>query len=126
MKSLKIALAAVMLLAAAPALAHHNANAQYDTAREMQITGTLMELRDIAPHAVWQVRTVDPVTKAQTDWRFEAMGNAALRRIGVKLKTDFKVGGNYGYIYVPARDGTSTGLISAIIINGQTFRMVRF
>ena len=66
------------------------------------------------------------MTKAQTTWRFEAMENAALSRIGVRLKTDFDVGGTYGYIYVPARDGSHTGLISAVIIKGQTVRMVRF
>ncbi len=48
-KSAWISMTAVAaVLFAAPAIAHHNANAQYDNSKEFEVTGTLVELRDIA------------------------------------------------------------------------------
>ena len=65
MKNLKTLLAVVSLgIAASPALAHHNANAAYNTAVQVQRTGPLIELRDIEPHAVWKFAVVDKETKA--------------------------------------------------------------
>ena len=123
-----IAAAAVSaaVLAGAPAYAHHNANAQYDTSKELSVTGTLVELRDIAPHAQWKVTVVDPVTHKQAAWAFEAMGSNGLRRMGIAVKTDFRPGGQYVFSYVPARDGSNSGFVSAVTINGKKYQMVKF
>ena len=125
MKILKAALAAVVITAT-PALAHHNANAQYDNSKETSVVGTLTEVRDIAPHAQWRVTVVDPVTKKQTPWAFEAMGNNALRRLGIMVKTDFRPGQQYTFYYTPARDGSNTGFITGVTINGKKFTIVKF
>jgi hypothetical protein len=129
MKSLKIALAlavAALAFAAVPALAHHNANAQYDNSKETSAVGTLMEVRDIAPHAQWKVTVTNPTTKAQTSWLFEAMGNNALRRLGIAVKTDFRPGQQYTFFYTPARDGSNMGFITGVTINGKKFQIVKF
>ena len=127
MKKLKPLLAAALLgLAATPALAHHNANAAYDTSREIQRTGPLIEIRDIAPHARWKFMVVDPATKAQTMWDLEAMGNAQLRRLGLRVRDDLKPGTVVTYIFTPSRDGSNTGLLTALILDGKTYRMATF
>jgi len=118
--------AALCAAAAAPAYAHHNANAAYDNSKELSLTGTLTELRDIAPHAQWKVTAVDPVTRKQSDWRFEALGNNALRRLGIAVKTDFKTGDQYTFFYTPARDGSNSGFISAVTIKGKKYQIVKF
>ena len=43
--------AAAITVTAVPAMAHHNANAQYDNSKEFSVLGTLTEFRDIAPQA---------------------------------------------------------------------------
>ena len=127
MRPLKVLLAACVFgLAAAPALAHHNANAAYDTSREIQRTGPLVEIRDIAPHARWKFVVIDPVTKAQTQWDLEAMGNAQLRRLGLRVREDLKPGTVVTYIFTPSRDGSNTGLLTALILDGKTYRMATF
>jgi len=127
LKTFKIVLAsAAIAMAAAPAMAHHNANAQYDNTKETSVTGTLMEVRDIAPHAQWKVMVVNPTTKAQVPWAFEAMGNNALRRLGIAVKTDFKPGQQYTFFYTPARDGSNQGFITAVVINGKKYQIVKF
>ena len=125
MKLLKPVVAAAAALVATSALAHHNANAQYDNSKEFQIVGTLKEIRDVAPHAQWTITAVNPATHAQTTWRFEAAGNNALRRMGVQIKTDLRVGQSYTYFYTPARDGSNTGFLTAIIINGQKYTIFK-
>ena len=127
MRMLQAALAAAAIaLMAVPAVAHHNANAQYDNSKETSVVGTLLEVRDVAPHAQWRVMTVNPTTKAQTPWQFEAMGNNALRRLGIMVKTDFRVGQQYTFFYTPARDGSNTGFITAVTINGKKLQIVKF
>ena len=127
MKRLEI-IAAVFAIGvtASPALAHHNANAQYDTSREVTKTGALVEIRDISPHARWKFVVTDPVTKAQTPWMLEALGNAQLRRLGLSVKEDFKPGRTMGYVFTPARDGSNTGLLTAVILDGKTYRIITF
>ncbi|MEI6282563.1 MAG: DUF6152 family protein [Alphaproteobacteria bacterium] len=117
--------AAAITVTAVPTMAHHNANAQYDNSKEFSVLGTLTEFRDIAPHAQWRVTSVDPATKAQKAWAFEALGANGLRRMGVAVKTDFKVGQSYTFFYTPARDGSNSGFITAVVINGKKYQMVR-
>ncbi len=68
---------------------------------------------------------MNPQTKAQTNFQFEALGNNALRRVGIQVKQDIKVGRQYGFVYSPARDGSNTGFLSAIVINGKKFQIVK-
>ena len=112
----------VLALTAVPALAHHNANAQYDNAKEMTVTGALIEMKDIRPHAQWKV-SVPGANGQAVVYNFEAQGGAALRRIGINVKTDLKPGQTYTYIFSPARNGNPQGFLSAIVINGKRFQI---
>ena len=127
MKPLKPLFAAALLgLAATPALAHHNANAPYNTAIQIQRTGPLIELHDVAPHARWKFAVVDPVTKAQSVWTLEGVNSSELHRMGLLVRTDLKPGSTMTFIFSPSRDGSDTGLLKAIIIEGKTYRLATY
>ena len=124
MKTVISALTAALLLAATAASAHHNVNAQFDNAKELQIVGTLSEIRDVAPHAQWKAMVVDPKTKVQSTFNFETQGANTLRRFGLSMKTDVKVGRTYTFVYSPARDGSNNGFMTALIIDGKRYQIV--
>jgi len=127
MKNLKTLLAVVSLgIAASPALAHHNANAAYNTAVQVQRTGPLIELRDIEPHAVWKFAVVDTQTKAQTVWTLEGVNSSELHRMGLLIRQDLKPGSSMTYIFSPSRDGSNTGLLKAVIIGSKTYRLATY
>jgi hypothetical protein len=109
---------------AAPVSAHHNANAQYDNSKEMTVTGVLLEMKDIRPHAQWKVAV--PAANGQTtEYNFEAQGGTALRRVGLNVKTDLKPGQTYTFTFAPARNGAPQGFLSAITINGKHFQITK-
>ena len=118
---LNICAVAALAFSAAPALAHHNANAQYDNSKVDRVTGTLTEIRDISPHAQWKLVSVDPQTKQQITWSFESVSNANLRRLGIEVKKDLRIGNTITIIYTPARDGSKTGFLTGVVIGGKEF-----
>ena len=125
-KIIEVMMVALAIFAAAsPSLAHHNANAQYDNSRRTTVTGALIEMRDIQPHAQWKVSVPGP-NGAATVYNFEAQGGASLRRAGISVKTDLKAGQTYTYIFSPARDGSPTGFLSDIIINDKKYTIAVF
>ena len=119
------ALAAALMLVATTASAHHNANAQYDNTKEFEVTGTLTEVRDVAPHAQWKAMIVDPKTKAQALFNFETQNANNLRRLGLSMKTDVKVGKTFTFVYSPGRDGSNTGFLTALVVDGKRYQILR-
>ena len=118
------AIVAVLSAVAAPAMAHHNVNGAYFSEKTSTGSGVLLEVKDIAPHAHWIFGVTGPNGQVQK-WDFETVGNAALRRLGVKIKDEFKVGDTYAYSYSPSRDGSNTGFLTSITINGRTLKIVQ-
>jgi hypothetical protein len=108
----------------APAFAHHNANAQWQTDKRLELTGTLKEVRDMAPHSQWAFDVRDASGKVNT-WHFEAVQNAALRRQGIIVKQQIKPGTTYKLVYSPSRDGSNSGFLIAIYIDGKRVDFVR-
>jgi hypothetical protein len=117
-----LAVGAALVSIAAPAVAHHNANAQYDNSKEMTVTGALIEMKDIRPHAQWKV-SVPGANGQAVVYNFEAQGGTALRRVGINVKTDLKPGQTYTYTFSPARNGSPSGFLSAIVIGGKRFQI---
>ena len=115
----KAALAVVVVASlSVPAWAHHSANAQFDTSKEESLTGTLLELKDINPHSRWFVAVKTP--KGQVEkWEFEGVSPTALRRQGVKVKEEIKVGEIYKFTFAPTWDGSKSGLLVAMDIRGR-------
>lgn len=121
---LSLAAAAAISVAGTPVLAHHSANAQFDTSKEKTLSGVLVEMKDINPHSRWFV-DVKAANGQVEHWEFEGVSPTALRRQGVKVKEEIKAGETYEFTYAPAWDGSKTGLLTAMVINGRHVQYVK-
>jgi hypothetical protein len=82
--------AALMLLLAITASAHHSFAGQFDPNSSMEIEGELIEIRWANPHAHLKVRTVDKTGKVVV-WTLETAGASQMVRSGV-LREHLKIG----------------------------------
>jgi hypothetical protein len=115
--------AIVSLLAAMPTYAHHSANAEFDTQKEMTITGTLTKLENVNPHSWWYLDVKGADGKVQP-WKLESNSPAGLIRLGVKVKTDIKVGDTLTFRISPAwkdPEDAKLGWMRALTVNGKEF-----
>ena len=119
------AIAFTLIIGATAASAHHNANAQFDNSKSIESTGTLTEVRDTAPHAQWKAMLIDPKTKAPALFQFETQNANNLRRLGLSMKTDIIVGKTFTFIYSPGRDGSNTGFLTALVVNGKRYDIIK-
>ena len=127
-KTTVIASAAVLalLVIGAPAIAHHSANAEFDTTKEFTITGTLTKVENVNPHSWWYV-DVKAADGKVTSWKLESLSPSGLIRQGLKVKTDMKIGDTYSYRISPAwKDpaGVKLGFMRSITVNGKEFVVV--
>jgi hypothetical protein len=113
-----------ILTLSVPVMAHHSANAQFDTTQEFILTGVLTELRDINPHSIWQIDVKGEDGKV-TAWKLEGVNPNALRRLGLSIKNDLKIGGTYSFTVAPSRDGSKYAFLKAVTINGKLFQMIQ-
>ena len=123
-----IASAAVLalLVIGAPAMAHHSANAEFETTKEFTITGTLTKVENVNPHSWWYV-DVKAADGKVTSWKLESLSPSGLIRQGLKVKTDMKIGDSYSYRISPAwKDpaGVKLGFMRSITVNGKEFVVV--
>lgn len=79
--SLLCGLAAVLGLAAVPALAHHSFAAEYDAAKPVTLTGTVTKVEWMNPHARFYIDVKDDAGKV-TNWEFELGSPNGLMRRG--------------------------------------------
>src|SRR5437660_10467661 len=86
--------------------AHHSEAAQFDVSKEFVLTGVLTELHEINPHSIWlvDVKEGDGDGKV-TSWKLEGVSANNLRRLGLSIKNDLKIGGTYAFTCAPSRDG---------------------
>ena len=114
------------LLACAPAVAHHSANAQFDTKQDLMITGVVTKVENINPHSWWHVDVKGPDGKV-TSWRLESLSPNGLIRQGLKVKSDIKIGSTYEFRIAPAwkdPEGSKMGFMKAITVNGKEYVVV--
>ena len=113
--------------AAAPALAHHSANAEFDTQKEFSISGVLTKVENVNPHSWWYVDVKAPNGKV-TSWKLESLSPSGLIRQGLKVKTDIKIGDTYSFRISPAWKDTEPawklGFMKAITFNGKEYVVV--
>lgn len=115
-----------LLTIGAPAMAHHSANAEFDTQKDFTITGVLTKVENVNPHSWWHVEVKGPDGKI-TSWKLESLGPAGLIRQGLKVKTDLKIGDTYSYRISPAwKDpvGEKLGFMRSITVNGKEFVVI--
>jgi hypothetical protein len=109
---------------AAPALAHHSANSQFDTSKEFILTGVLTELEEVNPHSQWHV-DVKAADGTVTSWKLEGVSPNNLRRAGIRVKDDLKIGGTYSFTVAPSRDGSHIAFLKAVSVNGRVVQMIQ-
>jgi hypothetical protein len=125
-KKTVIASAAVLalLVIGAPAIAHHSANAEFDTTKELTITGTLTKVENVNPHSWWYVDVKSPDGKV-TPWKLESNSPSGLIRLGLKVKSEVKVGDTISFRISPAwkdhPDGAKMGWMRALTVNGKEY-----
>src|SRR5262245_28189768 len=117
------AMSLCVLALGVPVSAHHSAAAQFDTTQEFVLTGVLTELQEINPHSIWHVEVKEADGKV-TAWKLEGVNPSTLRRLGLSIKNDLKVGGTYGFTCAPSRDGSKYAFLKAVTVNGKKFQMV--
>jgi len=120
------AAAFLAFLAASPALAHHSANAEFDTTKEFTITGTLTKLENVNPHSWWYVDVKGADGKV-TSWKLESNAPAGFIRLGLKIKDQVKIGDTYSYRIAPAwkdPEGVKLGWMKALTVNGKEYVLV--
>ena len=118
---LKVAAFTTATLLATTAGAHHAVNAQFDVTKNVTLTGELQKVEIINPHSYihFNVKGADgKITK----WSIETGAPGALKRAGLSMRDELKVGKTYKFVICPSRNGTPTGLMSGITLpNGKSF-----
>jgi hypothetical protein len=107
-------------------MAHHSANAQFDTKQDIKLVGVVTKVENINPHSWWHVTVTGPDGKA-VSWKLESLSPNGLIRQGVRVKTDIKLGGTYEFRIAPAwkdPEGEKLGFMKALTINGKEYVVV--
>jgi hypothetical protein len=97
--------AAVLLVTAIRASAHHSFAAEYDEDKLITVSGSVSKFEWTNPHALLSVRGTDSAGKAGT-WKFEMGSPGSLESLGWK-KTDLKTGDRITVEGYAAKDGSN-------------------
>ena len=105
---------AAVLLASAPARAHHSFAAEFDITKPVTLEGVLTKMEWVNPHG-WIYVDVKKTDGTVEHWAIEAGGPTQLLRRGLR-KTDFPSGIEVKITGYRSRDGSTTA-------NGQSVTM---
>ena len=94
-----------LLISAAPILAHHSFEAEYDSKKPIQVQGTVTKMEWTNPHARFYVDVKEESGKV-TNWNFELGSPNVLKRQGWN-RDSLKVGDNVTVEAYMAKDGTN-------------------
>ena len=120
MKTKLIAAVSALVLTAVggSAFAHHAVNAVFDVDKEGSFTGTLAKMDNVQPHSFWYFIVQKPGGKVDK-WVLEGPSPGNLRRSGLKMKEDVKVGKQFTVFYNTSRDASNTGYIRGVVVQGK-------
>ena len=102
--------AAGMIAAAIPALAHHASQAEFDKNSPKTIVGVLTRVQWTNPHVRWYLDIKDDKGEVST-WMIQGSGPGAYKANGISAAGVFPIGGTYKALIAPARDGSNGGYI---------------
>jgi hypothetical protein len=111
MNRLPLALLGIPLLAAGAAEAHHSITANFDTSREVEIRGTVVDFNYVSPHASMVIDGIayedgEPLSSAVVRWEVESSAVKGLAGRGIMADT-FKPGDGIVVRGAPHRRGLS-------------------
>ena len=125
MKILKQMVMVMVTVAATTGLAdaHHAANSQFNGNENLVFTGVLEKVTLANPHGyTYFVRTMPG--GEQQHWIFQTDAILALKRAGLSVRNDLKLGETFSLVYIPALDGSNSGDLVAIQL--KSGRIVAF
>jgi hypothetical protein len=116
-----LACAAVLALAAAPAMAHHSF-AMFDPDHPTSMTGVVKELQWTNPHVALLVFKDPKAGETPELWTFETTGPGNLTRAGWN-KRSFQPGDKVKVDYLPLRSGAHGGELQGAVslTTGKTY-----
>jgi hypothetical protein len=102
-----------LLVAAAPLVAHHAIQAEFDYDTLDTVTGVLQRVEWINPHAVF-ILDVPDENGTVTTWTISTLGPGGLRRSGLSRRGFFNPGETYTITMYKALDGSDFAWLRAI------------
>jgi uncharacterized protein DUF6152 len=115
-RSLGVVAGLGLLLAAAPALAHHAIAAQYDMDKAVELTGTLKKMEFINPHSMLHLDVKNP-NGSVTTWVFQTTNAGSLRSKGLARNGpgSLEQGATYTIKGFAARNGNPMGFLRVLV-----------
>jgi hypothetical protein len=108
LRTFGFAVCAALFLSGIPAIAHHALQAEFDTTKRGEFTGTLTRFALVNPHVRWFFDVKKP-DGTVIQWEVSAAGAGPIRQAG--LARAFKLGDTYRVTYAPARNGANVGRV---------------
>ena len=103
-------LAAALVAVAAPVLAHHASQAEFDKNSQKTIVGVLTRVQWTNPHVRWYLEIKNDKGEVDT-WMLQGSGPGAYRANGISAAGVFPIGKTYTALIAPARDGSNGGYV---------------
>ena len=114
--------AAVLVLAATSAPAHHSFAAEFDANKPFKMTGKVTEVRWMNPHTFFYIDVKDDKTGKVVNWGMEMGSPNILMRNGWRRDT-MKVGDEVTVEGSLAKDGTPTGNARSVVLTSSGKRL---
>lgn len=108
----------LLLVAAAPLLAHHSFSAEFDGKQRIQLTGVVTKIEWTNPHVWFYVNVQDEATGKLVNWGAEMGSPNALSRTGWTRNT-MKVGMVVTFNGSRAKDGSYRVNTSSVSVDGK-------
>jgi hypothetical protein len=110
------------MVLAAPALAHHSVQAEFDIRKMFTITGTIAKIEEINPHSFMTINVKDANGNVQK-WAFEFGGPGQLRKAGL-ARDGLKIGDQVTIKAAAAKDGSTSGLLQELTLpDGRVLKL---
>ena len=123
MKTKRLLIAAGLLFAAIPILAHHSFRAEYDETQTVTVTGTVTKVSWSNPHVMLDMNVKDDSGKL-ANWKMELASPNGLMRQGWKVDS-LKPGDRVAVSGYAARDGSHLMNARKVILGGKSFSTVK-